>query len=570
MTPVIDVWAIVVFSLLGVLFANRLGLPSAIGVLVFGALIGPHGLNIVHENEVIEVFSEMGAIFLLFFIGLEFSIEKLVRRGLRALSLFIFKIGLTFLFAYIAALLLNFDVFNSILIGIIMSFSSTAIFARFLQDIGTKNKKEAQILTAVLIMEDIAAVFLLAIFAQLKNIGTISISAVIVPTLISLVIFSFSYIILRSIVKIFIERFVNENNTESLLFTALSLCALFASLGAFFGLPISIGAFLAGNIFSSTAILKKSKNLLTNFIIVFSSFFFFSIGMLIDLTAISTIWPLLIVFFVLAIVIKFFSMSLPSYLFGFDSKGAAFSGVMMLTISEFALIIAKEANPLTAFDIVTLSGSLLFLTALSSGVLYKKYEKIDYLINALLPKKIKERMHSFSLYLQNVFESFEPGGFFYNTASIEFKRISFNTILVIMINAILLLLLNFIDTIASILGLRAIIGHSIPLFFIGASIMLSAYPIFLIARSIKNIFVEFPRAFHMAHRNYISVSRRAYFDLFMFFLFFTFALFFPVFFTLISLPVFMQLAALIPLLISFAFALDLGSVLINYIRHRKE
>lgn len=570
MTPLTEIWAIVVFSLLGVLLANRLGLPSVIGVLIFGALIGPHGLNIVPETNIIDVFSEMGAVFLLFFIGLEFSIEKLVKRGLRALSLFFFKTGMTFLLCYITSLLLGLSIFDSILVAILFSFSSTAIFARFVQDSGAKNKKEAQILTAVLIMEDLAAVFLLAVFAQLKNIGAVSISAVILPTIISLVVFSFSYLILRTIVKIFIDKFVIENNAEALLFTALSLCALFASLGSLFGLPLSIGAFLAGNIFSSIAILKKSKNMLTNFIIVFSSFFFFSIGMLMNPLAILSIWPLLAVFFIVVLLAKFLSVSLPSYLFGFDSRGAVFSGIMMLTISEFALIIAKEANPLTSLDVITLSGSLLFFTALISGILYKKEHFVDRALTALLPKEIKDKLRSFSLYLQNVFESFEPGGFFYTTAYNEFKVITFNATLLVMINALLLLIIHFIDALLNFFGLRAGVDGNIVLVFVGVSFVLSAYPLFLVMRAIKNLFLGFPRAFHLAQHTYLNIENRIAFDLFMFFLFFCSAFLILILFAALSLPALFNLVAILPLIISFSFALDLGGALLSHATHRKE
>ena len=559
--PLTELWVIIIFSLLGVLLATRLGLPSVIGVLIFGALIGSHGLGLVTETNIIDALAELGAVLLLFFIGLEFSLEKLLRRGLRALSLFVFKIGLIFLFVYIIALFFNFSIFDSILIAIILSFSSTALFARFVQDMNAKNRREVQVLISVLIMEDIAAVFILAVLSQLKITGDLSMVGVVLPLMISLLAFSFSYLILRAIVKIFMEKFVRDNDPETLLFTALSLCALFASLGSVFGLPASIGAFLAGNIFSSTSILKKSKTTVTNFILVFSSFFFFSIGMLVDVSALVNILPLILLFFLVDILIKFFGISFSSYLFGFDSRGAVFSALMMLSISEFALIIAKEARTLTSFDIITFSCSLLFLTTLASSFVYKKEKTFDDILNAALPDKFKKRFHNLSIYLNSVFQSFEPGGFFFNTASIEFRRISFNIALLIMINAAIFLMATFFTALVKILGLSVFLPFDHILFFLAIALLLSAYPLFVIFRSVGRILSEFPRAFHLAHRNYVDINKRSVFDLFMFFLLFFIAVFVPIFFTAIGLPTFMQAIALAPLLFGILFLLDLGKAL---------
>ncbi|MFH1222271.1 MAG: cation:proton antiporter [Candidatus Micrarchaeota archaeon] len=553
----LDFWMIIVFSMLGVLLATRLNLPSVIGVLIFGALIGPSGLGFVQGTDLINILSEFGAILLLFFIGLEFSIEKLMKCGVRAALIFTVKTGFVFIIAYVVALLMDFTIFESILIGAILSFTSTAIFARFINDMDAKDKEEARVMTAVLIMEDIAAIFLITILSQMKGVNTVSLNSVILPAAVSLCVLTFTYIVLRSLVRAFINTWVKAENIETVLFTALSLCALFASLAAFFGMTPSIGAFLAGSIFASTNVFKKTEHALLEFILVFSAFFFFSIGMLVNPIAILNIWPVILIFFIVAVLSKFTVVSFSSYVFGMDSKAAVFSGLMMLTVSEFALLIARQATVLSSFDFITFSASLVFLTALFSAIMYKREHRLDSAINEYAPDDMKKKMGALSNYLDVVLKSFEPGGFFFKNAEPELKSLTFFGALLIFINTAVYVTAQLFTAYVPFLIFR--LGPVDA--FTALAIVLSLYPLLRVLLAAKVLLVEFPNAFHLAHRNYSDVTTRAILDLALFFIMFATAVAIPLLLSLLGLPNITQLIAIVPALMSLAFIMDLARVL---------
>jgi CPA2 family monovalent cation:H+ antiporter-2 len=350
----LDIGVVLLFSFLGVLISTRLRLPSVIGVLFFGMLIGPHALGLIQENELISLFFEMGAILLLFFIGIEFNIEKISRFWLRASFVTAVKFAIVFLFTYLLSAFFGLPLLEAVLMGIILSFSSTAIFARIISGTPQQGREEAQLMSAVLVIEDIFAVFILTLIPQVGMQESISLGTLALPLLTSLAILFLFYVGLKRAVLL-ISEWMDEGNSEPQLFLALSLCSALAFLAASFGLSPSIGAFFAGSAVSGIAVFKRIEGTLQQLFILFSAFFFFAIGMQVDPSFIAGSLALICIFGLVNLALKFFSVSISTYLAGFGSREAFFSALIMLTVSEFALLISAEAASVSSFDFVSFS-----------------------------------------------------------------------------------------------------------------------------------------------------------------------------------------------------------------------
>ncbi|MBM3229007.1 hypothetical protein FJZ26_01120 [Candidatus Parvarchaeota archaeon] len=189
MEQILDVGLIIVFSLLGSVVASKYRFPPVAGLLLAGAVVGANGLNLVHSGQVISALSEIGAILLLFAIGIEFSLKHILKHSLRAFMVGIFKMGIVFLLSHAMAMALGLGVMDAMLIAMLLSITSTAIFANFMKQREFENRAEKGLLFAVLIIEDLVGVGLLTFFASLKIEAIKTISAdILVPIAVSVVV----------------------------------------------------------------------------------------------------------------------------------------------------------------------------------------------------------------------------------------------------------------------------------------------------------------------------------------------------------------------------------------------
>src|SRR3989338_2001291 len=124
------------FAVIGGIIANRFKQPAVIGLLIVGALIGPHAFNLVKDTEMMGSIVEFGAILLLFVIGLEFSLPKFVKVGFKAMMIGVFKIGIIYFFTYELSLIIGLSQQAATVFAVILSLSSTVAIVRILQSKG--------------------------------------------------------------------------------------------------------------------------------------------------------------------------------------------------------------------------------------------------------------------------------------------------------------------------------------------------------------------------------------------------------------------------------------------------
>jgi len=398
----IEIFYVLLFSIIGGVLAVRFKQPSILGVLIAGSIVGPNALGLIEHESLIEIAIEIGAILLLFLVGIEFSIKKLFNLGLKAVLIATIKIGVLFFVGHTISMLFGLNGLAALFIGVLLSITSTVIFLKILEQKGLLYKTEVSLLTAVLIIEDIFGVFALTFFSSLSSNAELSAIVVIIKLVLALSLIGMVYFALLRLSEPTINWMSKYSTEDTITFIAIGLCAGMAYIAHLIGLSTAVGAFLAGNIVSSLKNAEAFEKAIHPFILTFTSLFFFSIGTVVNFSAIlSSIW-LVLVLFAASIIFKFLATGFSMYLFSdTGGRGAVFSGLAMISLGEFSLLIAKEGNQMgLGVDFVSITAIIIFLSSLLMSLSVDKSSNCYDLVHNLLPKGIKHDMGIASSYLR--------------------------------------------------------------------------------------------------------------------------------------------------------------------------
>ena len=400
----IELGLIILFAILGGVMAVRLKQPSVLGLLIVGAIVGPYSLGIIKDTSLINTAIEIGAILLLFTIGIEFSLEHLFNYGLRAIIIAGIKLGTVFLLGYMASILLGFDVITSLYIGVILSITSTVIVIKILEQKGMSKRGELTLLITILILEDIFGVFALMFFSSLNAKAELVPLNLLTELLISLSIIAIFYMILKRLLRPLINWLVKYSTEDTIIFTSIGLCVGMSYLAYLINLSPSVGAFLAGNIVASLPSSKLFEKAIHPFILTFTALFFFSMGTVVNFSVVlNSIYVIAALFFV-NIIMKFLSIGFGSYLFSnFKGQQAVFSGIAMLSVGEFSLLIAKEAEATgLGIEFVDITAALIIFSTIAMTALINYTDKIYYLTSRFMPSRMLENIGFAREYLNSL------------------------------------------------------------------------------------------------------------------------------------------------------------------------
>jgi len=537
-------------SVVFILLALRLRMPAVLGFLVAGAIIGPHGLGLVQANEFIDVFAQIGTILLLFFVGVELSINKIAEVWMRSLLIWFFKDGFVFVIVYEITLLFGLDFLQALVLASALCISSTTFFIKLSQQKEMKENKEVGVMFVVLIIEDLVAVFLLAIYSGLAIGDGVGFESALFAFIRAILVIFITYIALQNIIKGAFERLSRYNSDELMLFLSLSTAILFSAFASFIGLTPAVGAFLAGSILSSVGEFKRTEDSLSRFGMLFSSFFFLSIGMLVDVNSMLQNIGIIVALFIGVTLSSFVSIFSSTYIMGSRGKNAVLSGILMLTVGEFSLIIAGATKSLVApFDIVSVSAALVFLTALNAGIAVQYRELIDSKLTEIIPPHIKENAKRFSVYFSTVIAEFDVNGSVHNTLAKGIKEI--------VINLAFSFLIIFFSIFISVVAHRI----SFPFAQYSFVLMLPAiYPIAMIIRQLRLQFEAVAKAFNKLFEENYELCDVAARDIEIAFSMILFAFAIPFIVALLRLPKPFGFFFVVPLGISLLFVWNIVSV----------
>lgn len=341
-----DLIIILGLSILVLLIGHRFHIPPIVGFLLTGVLAGPHGFGLVSNIDDVDALAEIGIILLLFGIGMELSLKKL---GQMKKLLFFggsLQVGLTVLFGMLLGYLFGSPWKESIFLGCLLSMSSTAIVLRLLEQRGEAASPHGQLSTSILIYQDIIAIPMLLLLPFLSNFGSNAgqefdpaIFYMLGKGAIVLIIVFFSA---ERVVPPLLLLVARTRNKDLFLLTVLGLCFGVAWLTSSIGLSLTIGAFLAGLIVSESEYSHEAIGNIFPFQALFISFFFVSIGMLLNIHFVLE-QPFLIIFGAIGIMLlKTFTGGVASLILGMPLRTSILVGVGLSQVGEFAFVLAKS------------------------------------------------------------------------------------------------------------------------------------------------------------------------------------------------------------------------------------
>ena len=342
-TLISDLAVILISAGLVTLLFKKLKQPVVLGYIVAGILAGPsiEQIPTVTDVESIRIWADIGVIFLLFALGLDFSFKKLMKVGGTAVIGAITVVIGMMTFGYSIGLLLGWGHMNSIFLGGMLSMSSTTIIFKAFDDLGLRNQRFAGVVFGILVVEDLFAVLLMVLLSTLavsKHVEGMELLNSVVKLGVFLL---FCFVIGIYLIPSFLKKAKKLLNDETLLIVSLGLCLGMVMIATKAGFSSALGAFVMGSILAETIEAEHIDHLIKPVKDLFGAIFFVSVGMLIDP---SLLWQYKIPILILTVVVMAGQIIFASFgvlLSGQSLKVSIQSGFSLAQIGEFAFIIAS-------------------------------------------------------------------------------------------------------------------------------------------------------------------------------------------------------------------------------------
>ena len=345
MTGHLELLAMLTSAVLIVWLFRRLHLPAILAYLVAGVLVGEHGLGLAQEHVNYEHFAELGIVFLLFTLGLEFSLPKLVAMRHLVVTVGSLQVTISLVLFLVVAMFLGQSFASSLTIGGILALSSTAIVIRQLSESGGMKKKSGQLSVAVLLFQDVAVVPLLIVIPLLAQGGDSSFLLALLFALVkgvfvvSLLMFSGKWLLPR------LFNLVAQVRTDELFVLTTLLVTLVASaLTQWFGLSMALGAFLAGMMLGESQYKHQLEADIRPYRDILLGLFFVTVGMKLDINVVFSSPLTIILLLISFMAIKVVVIAILAIRAGESPKDAWAAGIMLAQMGEFGFVLIALAS----------------------------------------------------------------------------------------------------------------------------------------------------------------------------------------------------------------------------------
>ena len=385
---------------------HRLKQPVVLGYIVAGFIIGPHTppFGLIHDEDTIKTLAELGVIFLMFCLGLEFSLRKLFKVGATAFIAAFLEIILMICIGYEIGRWFDWNTMDSLFLGAILAISSTTIIVKALNDLKMKNQRFAQLIFGVLIVEDILGIGIIALLSSIAVSGTVS-SGEVFSTVGKLSLFMIVALVIGILLVPRLLAYVAKfDSNEMLLITVLGLCFGFCLLVVKLEYSMVLGAFLIGAIMAESRQLIKIERLIEPVRDMFSAIFFVAIGLMIDpQILLQYAWPIAVI--TVAVVLgKMLSCGLGAFIAGNDGRTSLRVGMGLSQIGEFSFIIAALGMTLqvTSDFLYPVAVAVSAITTLLTPYLIRGADPLSLKIAAVMPKRMSRVFGLYGEWLRSI------------------------------------------------------------------------------------------------------------------------------------------------------------------------
>jgi CPA2 family monovalent cation:H+ antiporter-2 len=336
-----DIVIILALSTIVNLVFNKIKVPTILGYLLTGIVAGPHLLKLVSSQHQIELMAEIGIIFLLFSIGMEFSLKHLMRIRRVVFLGGLMQVSLTAAIFFVASRFWHSNILSGVFIGLIVALSSSALVLKILQERSEITSNYGRTVVGILIFQDLMLVPLL-LFTNLIGGDSLDIQREILSLLLkAIIIVSFVYVGNKWLLPKLLHIIAMTRNQELFMMSIFLICLGVAWITSEMGMSLAFGAFLAGLMISESEYSHNAFGDLVAFKDTFTSFFFVSIGMMLNMHFVIDNYILVIVSVLLIIGIKTLIAGATGFALGHTFKGTVMVGLALSQIGEFSFILAK-------------------------------------------------------------------------------------------------------------------------------------------------------------------------------------------------------------------------------------
>lgn len=375
--------------------------PLVLGYIVAGFIVGPH-LDIfptVMEQTSIQEWSEIGIIFLLFALGLEFSFKKLLKVGSTAIIAAMVEIVVMFCVGFLSGYTLGWTYMESIFLGGMLAMSSTTIIIKAFDDMNLKKEKFADITMVILVIQDIVAIVMMVLLSTVAVSQQFS-GLEMLYCLAKLAFFLILWFLVGiSIIPTFFRKAKKYINDETLLIIAIGLCFGMVAFANYLGFSSALGAFVMGSILSETIEGEHIEKLTKGIKDLFGAIFFVSVGMMVDPHILAEYWVLILIITFIVLVVKAFVSSAGVLIAGESMENSLKSGFSLAQIGEFAFIIASLGVTLNVMRpfIYPMIVAVSVITTFTTPYCIKLATPFYNFLNRRLPDRVKERLDEYSI-----------------------------------------------------------------------------------------------------------------------------------------------------------------------------
>ena len=331
-------------SIVIVAMFTRLRLPSIVGFILTGALIGPYGLGWAGEVEAIKLLAELGVVLLLFSLGVEFSIDKLYQLRHYVLRAGIAQVGLTVLVCVVGAGLLGYSLAQSLALGMIISLSSTAVGVKILKQREELDSTHGRFAVGVLLFQDVMAPVFMAVLPFLTQAQEQGLKVVGLRLLLTVVGVGVVYLLARLVVPVVLRWMVVSDTREIPVLGSLFVALLMSYITQSLGLSPALGAFIAGVIISETPYSHQITANITPFRDSFLALFFISVGMLVDLPYLQANLGAVVVWTISLMALKCLIVLGIALAIRRPVRIGLLAGLVLANIGEFSFVLMEQSR----------------------------------------------------------------------------------------------------------------------------------------------------------------------------------------------------------------------------------
>ncbi len=388
------------------LFFKKLRQPVVLGYIIAGLLVGPNFklFPTITDLESIRIWAEIGVVFLLFALGIEFSFKKLLKVGGSAVITGVVELSCMMLLGYTMGQILGWPYMDSLFLGGIIAISSTTIIFRAFDELGLKSQQFTGLVLGVLVIEDLVAILLMVLLSTVAVSRQFEGSQMLFSILKLLFFLCLWFVMGIFLLPTFFKRVSRWLNSETLLIISLGLCLGMVVLADKVGFSAALGAFIMGSILAETTQAEKIEHLIASVKDLFGAIFFVSVGMLIDPAILVQYAVPVLILTVSVMAGKTIFVSAGALLSGRTLKQSIKAGTSMSQIGEFSFIIASLGVSLkvTSSYLYPIAVGVSVITTFATPYMIRLADPLYQFLQQTLPRRWIKSLDRYSSSSQTI------------------------------------------------------------------------------------------------------------------------------------------------------------------------